>query len=166
MLEYGYTSISVGLSGDIGIESGNDLLSFQRTIHRLKPLNVSIATSSSILVESVDSTGMMTGNNSLSDGDYVQFQIPIINNGDYNWTGNLTLAIDNGFSLDEQTSQTLIILGMNTEIVFFNSTIQVFEGLFSVSISLDGDIDEYIIDNYQNFSKEVNPPPLPLCQLR
>ena len=162
MLEYGYTSISVGLSGDIGIESGNDLLSFQRTIHRLKPLNVSIATSSSILVESVDSTGMMTGNNSLSDGDYVQFQIPIINNGDYNWTGNLTLAIDNGFSLDEQTSQTLIILGMNTEIVFFNSTIQVFEGLFSVSISLDGDIDEYIIDNYQNFSKEVNPPPLPL----
>ena len=162
MLEYGYTIISVGLSGDIGIESGNELLSFQRTIQRLKPLNISVATSSSILVESVDSSGIMTGNNSLRDGDYVQFQIPIVNDGDYNWTGNLTLVIDNGISLDEQTSPTLVILGMNTEIVFFNSTIQVFEGLFSVSISLGGVMDEYIVDNYQNFSKEVNPPPLPL----
>ena len=162
MLEYGYTSISVGLSGDIGVESSNELLSFQRTIHRLKPLNISIATSSSILVESVDSTGTSTGNNSVSDGDYVQLQIPVINGGDYDWTGNLTLRIDNGVSLDEQTSQTLVVNGMNTEIVFFNSTIRVFEGLFSVSISLGGLTDEYTSDNYQNYSKPVNPPPLPV----
>ena len=161
-LSYGYTTISVVLSGDLGVESSNELLSFQRTIHRLKPLNVSIAASSSILAESVDSTGAITGNNSLSDGDYVQFQIPIINDGDYNWTGNITLVIDNGISIDVQTSPTLVIMGMNTQIVVFNSTIQVFEGLFSVSISLGGLIDDYIIDNYQNFTKPVNPPPLPL----
>ena len=94
-LSYGYTIVTVGLIGDVGVESGNQLLSFQRTIHRLKPLNISIAGSSSILVESVDSTGSMTGNNSLSDGDYVQFQIPIVNEGDYNWTGNLSMLMDN-----------------------------------------------------------------------
>ena len=94
-LSYGYTIVTVGLIGDVGVESGSQLLSFQRTIHRLKPLNISIAGSSSILVESVDSTGSMTGNNSLSDGDYVQFQIPIVNEGDYNWTGNLSMLMDN-----------------------------------------------------------------------
>ncbi len=49
-LSYGYTIVTVGLIGDVGVESGNQLLSFQRTIHRLKPLNISIAGSSSILL--------------------------------------------------------------------------------------------------------------------
>ena len=160
-LDYGYTIVTVGLTGDVGVESGNQLLSFQRTIHRLKPLNISIAGSSSILVESVDSTGLTTGNNSLSDGDYVQFQIPIINQGDYNWTGNLSLLMDNGVDLDEQTSQTLNVLGMSTQIVIFNSTLQVYEGLISTSFSLDGLVDVYIQDNYQNITVQVNPPPLP-----
>ena len=161
-LNYGYTSIAVGLTGDLGVESGNQLLSFQRTIQRLKPLNISIAVSSSILVESVDSTGTMTGNNSLNDGDYVQFQVPIVNEGDYNWTGNLSLSMDNGINLDEQTSETLIVPGMSTKIFFFNSTIQVYEGLLSMSFSLNGLLDVYIDDNYQNFTMLVNPPPLPL----
>ena len=38
---YGYTMVTVALSGDVGTESGNQLLSFQRTVHRLKPLNIS-----------------------------------------------------------------------------------------------------------------------------
>ena len=161
-LNYGYTIVTVGLTGDLGIESGNQLLSFQRTIHRLKPLNISIAGSSSIIVESVDSTGMMTENNSLSDGDYVQLQIPIVNEGDYNWTGNLSFLMDNGVSLDEQTSEPLNVLGMSTQIVFFNSTLQVYEGLFSISFGLNGSVDDYIQDNYQNFTVYVNPPPLPI----
>ena len=161
-LSYGYTIVTVGLIGDVGVESGNQLLSFQRTIHRLKPLNISIAGSSSILVESVDSTGSMTGNNSLSDGDYVQFQIPIVNEGDYNWTGNLSMLMDNGVGVDEQSSQTLNVLGMSTQIVYFNSTLQVFEGLFSISFMLNGLVDVYIEDNYQNFTVPVNPPPLPI----
>ena len=81
-LSYGYTIISVGMDGDIGIESGNNLISFQRTIQRLNPLNVSIASESSIIVESIKSDTSLTGNNSISDGDFVQFQIPIINHFD------------------------------------------------------------------------------------
>ena len=159
---YGYTMVTVALSGDVGTESGNQLLSFQRTVHRLKPLNISIGPVSSILLESVDSSGTLTGNNSLGHGDYVQFQIPVVNDGDYNWTGNLTLVLDNGITIDEQSTQLMTINGMDTKIVFFNSTIQVFEGTFSVSSSLDGMIDDYTIDNYQNFSAQVSPPPLPI----
>ena len=159
---YGYTVITVGLSGDVGVESGSHLLTFQRTVHRLKPLNISIGAISSILLESVDSSGTLTGNTSLGDGDYVQFQIPIVNDGDYNWTGNLTIVLDNGINTEQQSTQELTITGMDTMIAFFNSSNQVFEGSFSVSTSLNGMIDDYTIDNYQNFTVQVNPPPLPL----
>ena len=159
---YGYTEITVGLSGDVGVESGSHLLTFQRTVHRLKPLNISIGSISSILLESVDSSGTLTGNTSLGDGDYVQFQIPIVNDGDYNWTGNLTIVLDNGINTEQQSTQELTITGMDTMIAFFNSSNQVFEGSFSVSTSLNGMIDDYTIDNYQNFTVQVNPPPLPL----
>ena len=159
---YGYTEITVGLSGDVGVESESHLLTFQRTVHRLKPLNISIGSISSILLESVDSSGTLTGNNSLGDGDYVQFQIPIVNDGDYNWTGNLTIVLDNGINTEQQSTQELTITGMDTMIAFFNSSNQVFEGSFSVSTSLNGMIDDYTIDNYQNFTVQVNPPPLPL----
>ena len=64
-LDYGYTIISVGLTGDVGIESQNNLSSFQRTIHRLNPLNISIAPESSIILESIDSNAVLTGNYSL-----------------------------------------------------------------------------------------------------
>ena len=159
---YGYTEITVGLSGDVGVESESHLLTFQRTVHRLKPLNISIGPISSILLESVDSSGTLTGNTSLGDGDYVQFQIPIVNDGDYNWTGNLTIVLDNGINTEQQSTQELTITGMDTMIAFFNSSNQVFEGSFSVSTSLNGMIDDYTIDNYQNFTVQVNPPPLPL----
>ena len=142
--------------------SRKPIINFQRTVHKLKPLNISIGPVSSILLESVDSFGTLTGNNSLGHGDYVQFQIPVVNDGDYNWTGNLTIVLDNGITIDEQSTQIMTINGMDTKIVYFNSTIQVFEGTFSVLSSLDGMIDDYTIDNYQNFSAQVNPPPLPI----
>ena len=163
-LDYGYTIISVGLTGDVGIESQNNLSSFQRTIHRLNPLNISIAPESSIILESIDSNSVLTGNYSLSDGDFVQFQIPIINSGDYMWTGSVNLSLDNGITSEGQTSEPLNVDGMSTKIVYFNSTIQVFEGLLSISISLNGTLDDYISDNFQNFTASVNPPPLPILE--
>ena len=163
-LNYGYTIISVGLTGDVGIESQNDLSNFQRTIHRLNPLNISIATESSIILESIDSNSILTGNYSLSDGDFVQFQIPIINSGDYVWTGSVNLSLDNGITSEQQSSAVFDVDGMATKIVYFNSTVQVFEGSFSISISLNGTIDDYITDNFQNFTASVNPPPLPILE--
>ena len=84
-MNFGFTIIEVSLSGDVGEVSENQISGFQRTVQRLKPLNVSIGLESSVIIESVDSDGIFTGNNSISDGDYIQLQIPIINDGDYSW---------------------------------------------------------------------------------
>ena len=94
-MNFGYTIIEVSLAGDVGEVSENQILGFQRTVQRLKPLNVSIGGESSVIIESVDSDGILTGNNSISDGDYVQLQIPIINDGDYSWNGGVNLSLDN-----------------------------------------------------------------------
>ena len=161
-LSYGYTIISVSMDGDIGIESGNNLISFQRTIQRLNPLNVSIASESSIIVESIKSDTSPTGNNSISDGDFVQLQIPIINHGDYAWTGKVNLTLDNGIVSETLDSETITIGGMNTSIVYFNSTIQAYEGILNASINLNGTVDNYEDDNHRNLTLTVGPPPLPV----
>ena len=161
-LSYGYTVITVGLSGDIGSQSQSDLVSFQRTIHRLKPLNISLASSSSIILESIDSNAVLTGNNTLSDGDYVQYQIPVINDGDYPWNGFVEITVDNGIVAESKFSTTFTVDGMNTEIIMFNSTIQVYEGTFTTLISLNGSDDEYIDDNEITFVTSVGPPELPV----
>ena len=122
------------------------------------------STESSIILESIDSNSVLTGNYSLSDGDFVQLQIPIINSGDYLWTGNVNLSLDNGITSEQQSSAVFDVDGMTTKIVYFNSTVQVFEGSFSISISLNGTTDDYITDNFQNFTASVNPPPLPILE--
>ncbi|DAC57041.1 MAG TPA: hypothetical protein HA354_06085 [Candidatus Poseidoniaceae archaeon] len=164
-LNYGYTTISASLSGDVGIESGNNVISFQRTVHRLKPLNVSIASASSIIVESIDSNKQPTGNSTLSDGDFVQLQIPIINSGDYPWNGQVNVTMNNGNATEFLATNQITIGGMNTSIVYFNSTIQALEGSFSASVSLDGAVDSLEIDNYRNITVFVGPPPLPVLNV-
>ena len=161
-MNFGYTIIEVSLVGDVGEVSDNHISGFQRTVQRLKPLNVSIGLESSVIIEPVDSYGILTGNNSISDGDYIQLQIPIINDGDYSWTGEVNLTLENGLTTDALTSEILTISGMETEVIYFNSTIQVFEGTLSVSVELNETLDSYIEDNSLYFSISINPPPLPL----
>ncbi len=161
-MNFGYTIIEVSLVGDVGEVSDNHISGFQRTVQRLKPLNVSIGLESSVIIEPVDSNGILTGNNSISDGDYIQLQIPIINDGDYSWTGEVNLTLENGLTTDALTSEILTISGMETEVIYFNSTIQVYEGTLSVSVELNETLDSYIEDNSLYFSISINPPPLPL----
>ena len=164
-INYGYSVVTVTLSGDLGLVSGNNSTHFQRTIQRLSPLNVSIASVTSIIFESVDSFGDITGNNTISDGDYVQLQVPVINNGDYFWSGSLNMTLFNGLSSETQSSEIFSLSPMTTEIVYFNSTIQVFEGEFMSYLELNGTIDGYAADNYQNFTTVVGPPPLAIIEL-
>ena len=60
-MNFGYTIIEVSLTGDVGEVSENQILGFQRTVQRLKPLNVSIGLESSVIIESVDSDGILNG---------------------------------------------------------------------------------------------------------
>ena len=73
-----------------------------------------------------------TGNNSISDGDYIQLQIPIINDGDYSWNGskpNSGQRNNHGYI----NIRIITIPGMETKVIYFNSTIQAYEGALSVS---------------------------------
>ena len=164
-LNIGYTVILVGLIGDVGMTSQTHSSDFERTIHRLNPLNISIAPTSSILFDSVDASNVPTGNNTISDGDYLQIQIPIINNGDFNWTGSLNITLVNSDTIEEGTSQQFQVNSFQTVIINYNSTNQFFEGEIVVMIELDGEVDSYVEDNYRNFTIYVQPPPLPIIEL-
>ncbi len=164
-LNIGYTVILVGLTGDVGMASTTHSSEFERTIHRLNPLNISIAPTSSILFESVDISNMPTGNNTISDGDYLQIQIPIINNGDFNWTGSLNITLESSNTTEEGTSEQFQVNDFQTVIITYNSTNQFFEGNIVVMIELDGEVDSHVEDNYRNFTISVQPPPLPIIQL-
>ena len=164
-LDFGYTVITLGLTGDIGVESQSHLSHFERTIHRQHPLNISIAPTSSIIFESIDATNTTTGNNSISDGDYLQLQIPIINNGDFNWTGSLNITLDDGNVLEEGVSNQFQVNDFQTAIITYNSTNQFFEGDLIVTIELDGELDSYLEDNARLFTISVQPPPLPIIQV-
>ena len=164
-LEIGYTVVTLGLTGDVGIESQSHLSHFERTIHRLKPLNISIAQISSILFEPVDSNNISTGNNTISDGDYLQLQIPIINSGDFDWNGSLNITIDDGNSLEQGVSEEFQVNDFQTVIITYNSTNQFFEGDLSITIELVGEIDSYSEDNTRFFHISVQPPPLPVIQV-
>ncbi|MEC7097418.1 MAG: hypothetical protein VXW70_04370, partial [Candidatus Thermoplasmatota archaeon] len=165
-MNFGYTIIVVSLAGDVGEVSENQILGFQRTVQRLKPLNVSIGAESSVIIESVDSDGILTGNNSISDGDYIQLQIPIINDGDFTWNGGVNLTLNNGITTDVMTSESFTISGMETKVIYFNSTVQAYEGALSVSLELYGTLDSYSDDNYLYFSIPVSPPPLPIIAVQ
>ncbi|MEC7256061.1 MAG: hypothetical protein VXV76_05570 [Candidatus Thermoplasmatota archaeon] len=165
-MNFGYTIIEVSLAGDVGEVSENQILGFQRTVQRLKPLNVSIGAESSVIIESVDSDGILTGNNSISDGDYIQLQIPIINDGDFTWNGGVNLTLNNGITTDVMTSESFTISGMETKVIYFNSTVQAYEGALSVSLELYGTLDSYSDDNYLYFSIPVSPPPLPIIAVQ
>lgn len=82
-IPFGYVVISVSMSGDVASSNPTHVSSFQRTLQRLNPLDISVGQSDSILVEGIDSIGQNTGNLSVNDGDYVQLQVPVINDGDY-----------------------------------------------------------------------------------
>lgn len=164
-LDFGYTVINLGLTGDVGTDSQSHLSHFERTIHRQHPLNISIAPTSSVIFESIDATNAATGNNTISDGDYLQLQIPIINNGDFAWIGSLNITLDDGNILEQGVADQLLVNDFQTLIITYNSTNQFFEGALVVTIELVGELDSYSEDNARLFTIPVQPPPLPIIQV-
>lgn len=164
-LAFGYTVIIVDLVGDTGAESQNHLIGFERTLQRLNPMSISIGTESSIIIESLASDGTLSGNSSISDGDYVQLQIPVINNGDYDWSGSLNLTLDNGAVNESLVYESLTVIGMDTTVIYFNSSLTALEGSLQIYLALSGTQDNDNSDNFRNFSITVNPPPLPILNI-
>ena len=164
-IPYGYVVILVSMSGDIASSSPTHVSSFQRTLQRLNPLNISVGQSDSIIIEGIDSLGQNTGNLSVNDGDYIQLQIPVINDGDFDWSGFVTVNLSDSSGFENTTSQLFSVDAMQTSIYFFNSTIMMNEGQISIHVWLNNSGDGDTSDESANFSSSINPPPLPIISL-
>ena len=153
----GLSNLTISLSGDVGTPGQDQWTTYQTTIQRLRPLDVSIG---SPIFNPVDSGGSETGNLTINDGDYVRIDVPVINGGDVEWNGSLNLSLDSS----ELSSQTVDIGGDSTVIYSF-LTNQVSEGAHFVNATLDGPLDSDPSDDLFFEQFEVGPPPLPLLEL-
>ena len=160
-IPFGYVIIVVALTGDVTAVESTHNFTFQRTLHRLVPLNISIGQSYSVILEGVDVTGQNTGNLTINDGDYLQLQIPIINNGDYDWNGYLTINITESVTTENYTSPLFSVSAMQTTIFYFNSSILMNEGLVNIQLSINNSGDSNQLDESLNFNSPIHPPPLP-----
>lgn len=164
-IPYGYVVISVSMTGDVASSSPTHVSSFQRTLQRLNPLDISVGQSDSIIIEGIDSIGQNTGNLSVNDGDYIQLQIPVINDGDFDWSGFVTVNVSDSSGFENTTSQLFSVNAMQTSIYLFNSSIMMNEGQLSIHIWLNNSGDGDASDESVNFISSINPPPLPIISL-
>ena len=160
-LEYGFSEIHVELSGEVGVESGTQFLSLSRTVQRLRPLSLELGASGSILSQGVDSLGSSTGNISIHDGDYVQLQLPVVNQGDINWTGSINVEIGNVLSNESFVLDDFTVDAMSSVYATVTTTFTVVEGALNWSYELNGTLGEDNGNHMQNGTLFVLPPPLP-----
>ncbi len=153
----GISNLTISLSGDVGAPNSNQWIVYEKTITRLRPLNISVGEP---IFNGVLQNGSSTNNLTVNDGDYAEIEIPIINSGDIIWTGGLNMSIDGVFS----NSTNLTIEGDQTEIVSFIVG-PFYEGFSSFEFSLFGLLDQNIDDDFLNTSLQIYPPPLPSIEL-
>ena len=103
----GLSNLTISLSGDVGTPGQDQWTTYQTTIQRLRPLDISIGAP---IFNPVDSGGSDTGNLTINDGDYVRIDVPVINGGDVEWNGSLNLSLDSS----ELSNQTVDIDGDST----------------------------------------------------
>ena len=161
-LPYGYSVVHVELIGELGSPNSTQSLSLNRTIHHLQPIEISLAAEGQILLNGLTATGDLTGNVSIHDGDYLQTEIAIINDGDFSWAGYLTSSLFSNGIYDNQTSSLVAVAPLSSTIVQVNSTIAVYEGSATLALELNNSGDGNSSDEIRQISFVVSPPPLPL----
>lgn len=164
-LPYGYTVVGVDLLGDIGSPNSTQALSLNRTLHRLQPVQLSLATEGQILLNGLTPEGVLTGNVSIHDGDYVQTEVAVINDGDFSWSGYLSSSLHSNGAYDNQTSGLVSVGPLSSSIVFINSSIPLSEGTASITLSLNDSGDGTLEDESRQVSFQVASPPLPVISL-
>ena len=164
-LPYGYTVVGVDLLGDIGSPNSTQALSLNRTLHRLQPVQLSLATEGQILLNGLTPEGVLTGNVSIHDGDYVQTEVAVINDGDFSWSGYLSSSLLSNGAYDNQTSGLVSVGPLSSSIVFINSSIPLSEGTASITLSLNDSGDGTLEDESRQVSFQVASPPLPVISL-
>jgi len=153
----GLSNLTITLSGDVGLPNENQWTTYSYTIHRLRPLDISLG---SPVFTGVNSTGVATNNLTINDGDYARVDVPVHNDGDVAWNGTLNLTLDSTTTL----SQTVDLDSDSTFVASF-TTQQLTEGIVNVSALLAGPLDGDTTDNSISRQFTVGPPPLPKLTL-
>ena len=161
-LPFGYTTIGVELIGELGSPNSTQTLSLNRTLHRLQPIEISLANQGQVLLNGLTPEGVLSGNISIHDGDYLQTETAVINNGDFSWSGYLTSSLLSNGVYDNQTSSLVTVAHLSSTVVLVNSTIALYEGTSVILLQLNDSGDGNTADEMRQISFQVAPPPLPL----
>ena len=164
-LPYGYTVVGVELIGELGSPNSTQAVSVNRTLQRLQPVQMSLASEGQILLNGLTPEGALTGNVTLHDGDFLQTEIAVINDGDFSWSGQLSsFLVSNGLH-DNQTTGVFTVDPLSSSIILVNSTIPLSEGTASILLALNDSGDGNSADESREVTFQVAPPPLPVVSL-
>jgi ribosomal protein L37AE/L43A len=148
----GFSNLTVSLSGDIGTPGTNQSTTWSTIIHRLRPLDMSIGT---VIFTSVNQSDIATGNLTIRDGDHARIDVAVVNDGDVDWQGNLSVSVgetDLGlFSVQTIADQTQIVSILSNALS---------EGNVVVDLQLENVLDAIPSDDSASTSIIVGPPPL------
>lgn len=164
-LPFGFSQVTVILEGDVGTNSTGYVTSVSRTVQRLRPLNISFGGPASVTVEGLDGSGITTGNMTLHDGDFVRFAFPVLNQGDVHWSGNITLALQNGENNESVSLSGVSVNASNALTLTVEPSIRLTEGALLWSLHLDGNLSTASGIHSLSGEFSVLPPPLPLIAI-
>jgi uncharacterized CHY-type Zn-finger protein len=162
---FGFSYLTVTLTGGVGENTSTHSTSFTRIVQRLRPLNVSFGGPASVLGDAVDENGSLVGNTSLSDGDFVRFEFPIINHGDVDWSGHVTLRLVNGGSDTNYTLENISVSATTSEQIVVRPTTRLVEGTLGWELNLSMNLSSAEGNHALAGSFEVGPPPLPVLSM-
>ena len=150
----GTHTLTIELSGDVGVSFENNVTLIQVFVQKLSPANASIDSSGSWIIVPVDSnTGEASGNSTLRDGDNAWVLASVSNSGDVTWQGNALISDQNSSFSNNPVS----IAGQTTS--GLNFTIgPLFEGATQLSIDL---LENQTSIDSDTISISIGPPPLP-----
>ena len=163
-LPFGFSTVSISIEGDVGSNSSTHQSELSRTVQRLRPLAITLGGASSVLANPVDAAGQPTGNLTLHDGDKVEVVLPIINDGDVNWTGAVELHLVNQVANETVVLNDVAVEGSTSQVVTLAPTMTLAEGPLNWSVVLTNVSTSQTGTHVLNGSWSVGPPPLPLLE--
>ena len=147
----GYSNLIITLYGDVGTNSENFNDEITITVYRKMPLEVGIGSNNSFMFEGYESnshTGELP-----RDGESLSIGFPVINTGDVDWQGNLTMQFAQG-DLVESLRINNTYNASSTNMVLVETSNSWLEGNVTLNIELENLSDS---DNSNNFKQIIVP---------
>ena len=140
----GYSNLIITLYGDVGTNSENFSDEITITVYRKMPLEVGVGSNNSFIVEGIvnnSQTGELP-----RDGESLSIGFPVINTGDVDWQGNLTIHLTQG-GLVESLRINNTYNASSTSMVLLETSNSWLEGNVTLNIELENLSDS---DNSNN----------------